>query len=153
MSNFKKNIWMYGIIGVCIVFAVMMGSLGIMASHHHFDLVVSDYYKEEINYQKQINKINNYKALLNKPKINIDSIRKRIVIQFPGIESSNGIAGRICLYRPDNQMLDDTLPLVLDKSRIADISLIKYKRGKWRMQMEWEEASKVYFVEKIFMLN
>jgi hypothetical protein len=153
MSNFKKNSWMYGIIGACVAFATLMISFGIMASHHHFDLVVTDYYKEEINYQKRINKINNYNGLANKPEIKVDTVQKKLSILFPGYNAGNPATGRICLYRPDNQKMDDTLALVPDTKGQIDLNLEKYRRGKWKMQVEWQQDAKAYFLEKVFKLD
>jgi hypothetical protein len=153
MNNFKKNSWMYAVIGMCIAFASLMISFAILASHHHIDLVVSDYYKEEIAYQKQINKINNYKNLTAKPDIQVDSIRDKIKIIFPAYNNDAPINGRICFYRPDDQKFDDTVALALNASGRADFSLDKYKKGKWKMKVEWQKDTMQYMVEQTFKLK
>jgi len=153
MSNFKKNIWMYGIIGACVAFASVMTGFGIMASHHHIDLVVSDYYKEEINYQKRINKINNYAQMTHKPEISIDSIQDNLKVRFPAYNIADPLSGRICLYRPNDQKSDDTLALVPNDAGIADIAMAKYPKGRWKMRMEWQQGTLSYYVEQSFKLK
>jgi hypothetical protein len=148
-----KNSWMYGIIGACMAFISLMTGFGIMASHHHLDLVVTDYYKEEINYQKQINKINNYKSLTNKPEIIFDSMHGNMLIRFPGYEITNAVTGRVCLYRPNDRKYDDTLALAPNAAGLADIPLSNYQKGKWKMRIAWEQGKKGYFVEKAFKLK
>jgi hypothetical protein len=152
MSNFSKDIWKYGIIAACVGFASLMISFGIMASHNHIDLVVRDYYKEEINYQKQINKEGNYKALIIKPIVIVDSLRKNVAIRFPDLVKGGEVKGRLMFYRPDNQKYDDTIALQLDGTGCSNISLEKYRKGRWKMRMEWMHNDTPCLVQQSFNL-
>jgi hypothetical protein len=153
MKNFKKNIWMYGIIGVMLVFVTMMTCFSILVSHQHYDLVITDYYKAEIDYQHQINKQKNYNALVLKPDVKVDTAKKFLHILFPEYTASQNIAGRICFYRPNNQSEDDTVALSVNNAGIADMSLEKFSRGKWEMRLDWKEGTTPYFLERTFRLQ
>ena len=144
---------MYGVIGVLLGFIIVMTCFSILVSHQHYDLVITDYYKAEIDYQKQINKQKNYNAMVLKPDVRVDTAKKNLHIQFPGYTLSQDLVGRICFYRPNNQNEDDTVALTVNKAGTADMSLEKFNSGKWEMRLDWKEGTTPYYLEKTFRLQ
>jgi len=153
MKDFKKNIWLYATIGTFIGFAALVTFFTLIANRHPIDLVITDYYKAEINYQKQINKQRNYNAMVSKPVINLDSVGKNVSILFPGFTNNDSLSGRVCFYRANNQNEDDTVALHVNDKGLYSMSLAKFEKGHWKMRMDWKQGETQYYMEKSFRLE
>jgi len=153
MKDFKKNIWLYATIGTFIGFGILITGFTLMASRHPIDLVITDYYKAEIDYQKQINKQKNYNALVTKPVIDLDSVKKSLSIVFPGYTANDPLSGRICFYRPNNEKEDDTVALHVNDKGLSVMSLSSFSKGQWKMRMDWQQGATQYYLEKSFRLE
>ncbi len=153
MKNFKKNIWLYATVATFIGFGMLITGFTILASRHPIDLVITDYYKAEIDFQKQINKQKNYSAMLQKPVLNLDSVQKFLSIQFPGYSPAEQLSGRICFYRPNNEKEDDTVAIHVNDQGYSKMSLANFSRGKWKMRMDWIQGETQYYLEKTFRLE
>jgi hypothetical protein len=75
-----------------------------MNDKYDTSLVTENYYKAELEFQDEINKENNAKALTT----NISWIRtdKGLEISFPKSLDTNKITGKVFLYRPSNKQVD-----------------------------------------------
>ena len=99
------------------------------------DLVTEDYYKAELEYQKDIDKQNNSK-LLSK-NITYKKTNEGLVVYFPEDLQPEKIEGKLFLYRPSNKQLDFETTLSLSKSHllIPDNRLVD---GRWDISINWE---------------
>tara|TARA_R110002073_G_scaffold23229_2_gene79325 strand:- start:1653 stop:2099 length:447 start_codon:yes stop_codon:yes gene_type:complete len=109
------------------------------------DLVTEEYYKAELEYQKDIDKQNNSK-LLSK-NITYKKINEGLVVYFPEDLQPEKIEGKLFLYRPSNKQLDFETTLSLSKSHL----LIPDKRlvdGRWNIIIDWQYNGKSYLFKE-----
>jgi hypothetical protein len=112
---------------------------------HH--LVSEDYYKDELNYQQEIDRENKGVAL--KENITILKTPEGIVVNFPAEFDPSAISGTISFQRLSNDKLDFILPIELTTNTILikDENLIK---GRWDIKIDWFVNNTSYlYKEKI----
>ncbi len=111
------------------------------------DLVVEDYYQQELKFQNDIEKEENSKAL--KSDISWHKAEEGIVITFPKNLNIKNIEGTVFLYRPSNKHLDFETKISLSDHNL----LIPDKRlldGRWNIKIDWTYNSNPYlFKEEI----
>lgn len=111
------------------------------------DLVVEEYYKNELSFQEQLDKTQN--ATLLSENINLKRTSEGLVITFPEELEFSKIKGNVFLYRPSNKQLDSEIPLSLSTNQllVPDKSLLD---GRWNIIIDWEYlGEKYYFKEDI----
>ena len=109
------------------------------------DLVTEDYYKEELEYQNDINKESNAKDLTE--NISLTKTENGLLIAFPETFTINNISGKVFLYRPSNKQLDFETPISLSNHNL----LIPDKRlldGRWNIKVDWQYNGKSYLFKK-----
>ena len=144
----KNKTWAYGITFTLIGFAGLMTGFAIIASHHTENLVVKDYYKEEIAFQKQIEKIHNTAALPEEPVIEWDSLKNNLQIHIPTTAS-----GFITFYRPNDDSKDFKVPISLSSDGRQIIPVSEIEKGLWKIQLDWTSDGKDYYFEKRLNLH
>lgn len=105
------------------------------------DLVTEDYYKEELEYQNDINKESNAKDLTE--NISLTKTENGLLIAFPETFTINNISGKVFLYRPSNKQLDFEMSISLSNHNL----LIPDKRlsdGRWNIKVDWQYNGKSY---------
>ncbi|MBP1841565.1 FixH family protein [Formosa algae] len=112
---------------------------------YHHDLVVEDYYKQELSLQDDIDKEEN--ALKLEENITYTKTTEGIVIQFPESINESQISGTVTLYRPSNKTLDFQIPIVLKDHRIL-ISNDKLVSGRWNLTVDWKNNNSSYLYKK-----
>lgn len=127
--------WGKSIVLVFIGFAVFIGSLVTVCVRQQVSLVSKDYYKEELNYQQQIDELNNAATLTNKPMILVDQKH----IQVSGLQN-----GELNLLRPSDSRFDATF--VIDSVKTFDLS--KYPSGRYNASLRWEMNGKRYLMQE-----
>lgn len=124
-------------IGFILFFVVKM-SMDDRANH---DLVTKEYYKAELEYQKEINAETNASNLTE--KLEVRKTPEGLLVQFPKNIDLEKIEGTVSLYRPSNKHLDFNLPISLSNSHL----LIPDKRlldGRWDIKISWEYQDTPY---------
>jgi nitrogen fixation protein FixH len=111
------------------------------------ELVVEDYYGEELKYQDDIDKLTNANNLSE--NITYRKSAEGLIIQFPENIDFEKITGFVFLYRPSNKQLDFDTAISLSKSHL----LIPDKRlvdGRWNIKIDWQYNNQDYlFIESI----
>ncbi len=128
-------------IGFILFFVIKMST----NKKYEHDLVTEDYYKEELLYQKDIDKQNNAKSL--KQNITYSKTTEGIIIQFPKDFEVKNITGKVFLYRPSNKQLDFEISISLSKTYL----LIPDKRlvdGRWNIKIDWQYNGKSYLYKE-----
>lgn len=141
--------------GIIIAFALFMSFILYyvfkVQTDHKYDneLVTEDYYKKEANVQKNIESTENASNL--KEKINISTTTEGIVVTFPSDMDYTKIQGKISLYRPSNQKLDNAFPIALSSSNLL-IPKNNLVGGLWDISVEWTYDGKSYLKkEEIYL--
>jgi hypothetical protein len=112
---------------------------------YEHDLVTEDYYKEELEFQKDINKEQHSFSLVE--DLNYKKTDSGLIIQFPQNLKIEDISGIVFLYRPSNKQFDFETPISLSNHNL----LIPDKRlldGRWNIKVDWEYHGNLYLYKK-----
>ena len=146
-----KISWPAGIIFVLAAFIIFILSFVYKATFiadydHH--LVSEDYYKDELNYQQEIDQLNNA-AELNQ-NITYKKVTEGLLISFPSEFDPAQISGTISFQRLSNDKLDFEFPIALETTDylILDENLVE---GKWNVKIEWVVNDKTYLFKEQIM--
>jgi hypothetical protein len=110
---------------------------------HH--LVSEDYYKDELNYQQDINKLNNAQLLIE--DVTIKKVTEGLQIIFPSNFDYKNIKGSIKFMRMSNDKIDFSFPIELTSNKflIKDESLVE---GRWNVRIDWAINDKQYLFKQ-----
>lgn len=109
------------------------------------DLVTEDYYKQELKYQNDIDKVKNAKTLSS--NIKWKKTENGMLISFPENLEPNNISGKVFLYRPSNKQLDFETTISLSNHNL----LIPDKRlldGRWNIKIDWSYKDTNYLYKE-----
>jgi len=144
--------WGWKIVVLYSGFVVMTLAMVFYFMGHKVDLVAEDYYKQEIEYQDQIDKINNTKSL-EQPIIFEFSAAQRIVkINFPSEHLTKGLNGKIHFFRPSDSSMDKMFDINPSENGEQVIAIGSLSKGLWKIKISWSAAEKEYYDEKIITL-
>lgn len=121
-----------------ILFFVIRMNMDNRANH---DLVTEDYYKAELEYQKEIDAEKN--AIENSLQIAIKQSPEGLLLEFPEELNHKIIRGTISLYRPSDKHLDFDLPISQSDAHllIPDERLLD---GRWDIKVAWKYQNEDY---------
>jgi hypothetical protein len=144
-----KISWPAGIIlsiAAFVIFILTFVYLSFTPKYSH-ELMSEDYYKDELNYQQEIDKLNNAAEL--KQNITYKKVDSGLLISFPKEFEASKIKGTIDFQRGSNIKIDFNIPIELETLDYL-ISNDKLVAGRWDIKIEWTANNKTYlFKEKI----
>ncbi len=132
--------------GLFVVFMISIVTFCVMQKD--ITLVSKDYYKKEIAYQEEIDKVANT-AKLSAP-ILVSNTAGVLNIDFP--KELKLSEGEIHFYRPSNANLDFKVPFSLKDSTLVQIPTQKLAKGQWVLKMEWQKAGELFLKEQKIIL-
>lgn len=113
---------------------------------HH--LVSEDYYKDELYYQQEIDKLKNAHNLSE--NVRAERVKEGFLITFPTELDLEKIVGEVILQRNSDQRLDFKENLNLTGNTMI-ISSNKLVSGKYLLKIDWKMGDEAYlFKENIF---
>lgn len=148
MSLFKN--WGFRITVLYVSFALLILGMVFVSSMSREDLVSTNYYDNEIAYEKRIQAIKRTKKLELKPTWNISE--RAMTVVFPG-PISQITGGTLTLYRASDADRDIIVPLKLDSLRSQAIDLQKALPGMWRAKLEWKSENNDYYLEDVIYIE
>ncbi|CAM2760287.1 hypothetical protein SAMN05444143_103174 [Flavobacterium succinicans] len=119
-------------------------------SKYDNDLVVEEYYKHDIHYQEEMQRVQNAQDLATKPKVT--QLDQEVTITFPANFVPKKIKGTVSLYRPSNKKLDFQVKLDLTESTVH-IPKTNLVGGSWDINMEWQYEGKSYLTKETLYIN
>jgi hypothetical protein len=140
--------WGKWIVVSFILFAVFIGVLVTICVRQDISLVATDYYKQELDFQQQIDRTNNAQQLTVSPDISI--VNSKIQVCFKNFSSLQ--AGELKLFRPSNEKSDLVFELKTTNDTIQFFDLATRERGMYKAKMRWSMNDKEYYLEKIVYL-
>jgi hypothetical protein len=141
--------WGKSIVVVFVLFALFIGTLVTICVRQDVSLVAPDYYKQELDFQKQIERSQNAAALSSKPEISVNDRQLQVsYANFSQIEK-----GEVKLFRPSDVKLDKTFSLHASDSSIQLFDITAQQRGMYKASMRWTMDGREYFVEETIYLN
>ncbi len=121
---------------VCFISFIMYFVISMSTNKkYEHDLVVEDYYQQELKYQNDINKEEHAQTL--NTDVTWTKTADGIQITFPQDLDIQNIEGQVFLYRPSNKTLDFEIPISLSNHNL----LIPDKRlldGRWNIKVDWQ---------------
>ena len=131
-----------------ILFAVFIGVLVTVCVRQNINLVSTDYYKQELDYQNQIERNNNTQALLLKPQIAIAN--NAVQVSFKDFNTVKN--GELKLFRPSDSAFDVTFELKPTTDTLQIFSLNNMQKGMYKAQLKWAMNDKEYYLEETIFL-
>ena len=144
--------WGWKIVVVYSAFVVMTLGMVFYFMGHKVDLVADDYYKQEIEYQDQIDKISNAKSLIEPIRFKYTASQRTVLLSFPIEHLEKGLKGNIHFYRPSDSSLDKEFDIKTNESGEQTIAIGSLKKGLWKVKISWTAADKAYYDEKVITL-
>lgn len=135
--------WGHKIVITFVVFAAIIISMVVISMRQDVSLVAPDYYKQEIAYSEQMNKLENAQSLGdNAPQIKYDYSKRQFVIT-----SKEFLEGELHFYRPSDASKDIRVSLLLEgQPKVVDAS--NMISGLWKVKLNWQKNGKSYFTEE-----
>jgi len=139
-----KFSWGTGIFIAMLSFMIFILSFvykAVAVDEYQHELVSEDYYKDELHYQEEIDKMNNAGKL--NQDISIRNSNQGIHISFPKDIDESSIKGEIFFQRLSNEKLDFTEPIALSghEQLIPEDKLVS---GKWIIKIDWKTGNDEY---------
>lgn len=117
------------------------------STEFNHDLVIEDYYKQELKFQDQMARETNSQTLVR--DIEIEKTGDGMLINFPPGLTPATIKGNVMLYRPSNKEQDFSIPIQLnDQQLIIPASLLE--KGRWDIIIDWSYEDEKYYFKKEF---
>ena len=140
--------WGTGIVITIIAFmAFILYFVIAMSTDEAFshDLVVEDYYQQELKFQDEIDASQNFANL--REEIIIDKTKEGLKIKFPNQFDSEKVKGKVFLYRPSNKQLDFEIPISISNTYllVPEKSLLD---GRWNIKISWNYKNTDYLFKK-----
>lgn len=131
-----------------ILFAAFIGVLVTICVRQDISLVATDYYKQELDFQHQIDRTKNAQQLIASPEISI--INDRVQISFKDFNSVQH--GELKLFRPSNAKSDLVFELTPTSDTLLIFDLHSREKGMYKARMKWSMNDKEYYLEKTVYL-
>lgn len=143
--------WGIGLAVFYIAFVLILVVFVIFSSVQNSDLVSTDYYSKEINYQQQIDKLKRTKRLPE--KLNIVQNSGILIVKFPSIFKNAKIMGNIDLYRPSNPAYDKKVKIEVKDNNFQVIDARNMVKGYWKIKVDWSAFDSTYYSEEAIILE
>jgi hypothetical protein len=140
--------WGKSIVTAFILFAVFIISLVVVCVRQDVSLVSNSYYKDELQYQDQIDRINNARLLTEKPSFGVEG--QSLVIHFSGLPKLD--SGSVEIFKPSDANQDAAYSIVREPADVLRIDVSKFPTGFYKVRMKWTSDKKEYFIEDTFQL-
>ncbi|MFN8278981.1 MAG: FixH family protein [Saprospiraceae bacterium] len=143
--------WGYRIMLIIGLFLAMLLYFVYIASQQKNELMDSNYYKEEIEFQQKIDASNRLDQIYNKPLISQE--QGNVLIKIPTQLAQHLKDGKIELIHYNEHEADLHLAFVPDSSgtQIFPSSLFKTK-GQYKCRIQWRDDSGKYYREEDLQL-
>lgn len=135
--NFGK--W---IVVAFILFALFIGTLVTLCVREDISLVSKDYYKEELAYQTQLQRLVNTEQLQQKPSVKL--VGQDLKITWA--EKTEIENGQLTLFCPSNSNLDQQFELQHASEQVFKTTSLK--KGVYKVKLFWAMDGKEYYYEK-----
>ena len=114
-------------------------------SKYDNELVVEEYYKQELKFENQMEKEQNASNMAE--KIMVNTSNEGITITFPSTMDLSLIKGKVFLYRPSNKKLDFEVPISLSGTHLL-IPKSTLVGGRWDLSIDWTYDGKEFLTKK-----
>jgi hypothetical protein len=149
----KRSFWPHAIIGY---FALAITGIGVFISwavRQDMDLVRSDYYEQEILFQRHLDAVNRSKPFAEQIGVSYDAGSEALLLRVPPIHITGDFVGKAHLYRPSNARLDQHFQLRPDAFGRHALHLGEVAPGLWKVRLEWTSGGQGYLSEHSLIIG
>lgn len=147
-----KISWGWRIAALYIGFVLIVGGMVTAAFlQNDIHLVTKDYYREEIQYQKRLDKMNNLSKQNKSLEMRYDTTGAMVRFRFP--DGDKELRGSILFYRPGDKNIDFKIPVSTDSLGAQVMPVGRFKKGKWRVKVDWNNGTTAFYDEKVLELK
>jgi hypothetical protein len=146
----KKINWGWRIAGVYLSFVAFIIYMVYRSVNMKTELVTTDYYAEELNYQVHINKLNLTQKLSEQLAITVTE--QSVKLSFPKEVASESISAEIYFYCPSNSK-NDYRTTCNTSSGICEINTKEIKKGGYKVKVSWSASGADYYNENFININ
>ena len=123
------------------IIALVIGCL-----KQNYFLVAKDYYRQEINYQQHIDKVNKTHSEQKVVDLENRSTAGYVKLQFPHLsEKRDVVKGKITFFRPSDARKDVVVPIDLKGTNQQAINVESLEKGLWKVKVDWIEEGEAYY--------
>ncbi len=140
--------WGTGIVIAMVLFMAFILQFvykSVAMDKYNHELVSEDYYKDELYYQQEIDKINNGNQL--EQNVTFERVKEGFLITFPQQMDVSKITGTVEFQRPSNKSLDFQQEISLKGSKLL-INHTNLVSGKWKVKIDWKHDDKEYMLKE-----
>jgi nitrogen fixation protein FixH len=146
-----KLSWGVGIAIFYSSFVVVMIGMVIYSKTFDPDLVVDNYYEEDLAFQSRLDASENERALEHGLIISKKESEKTVCFEFP--EGQSVVNGKISFYRPDDKSKDFEVSVENFSGKAAvRIPYDKIALGLWKVKVSWAANGIQYYREDLMVL-
>lgn len=143
----KKNLWPFAIIATFALFICGTVSLVVFACSQKMDLVSSDYYEQEIGFQRHLDGLERATRVPRPASIVYDAATRSIRVSLH-VDPGTAIRGHVHLYRASAAGLDRHFSLALNPQGIQSFDASGLCPGLWKVRMGWTMHNEEFFIER-----
>lgn len=143
-----KISWGTGIviaIGLFMTFILYFVITMVTDDKYSYELVVEDYYKQEIGFQNELDAEIN--AAYSPLKIKINHTPEGVLFEFPDAIAREMEEGTVSFYRVSKKILDFEKPLVLENNTML-VPAQELVPGRWDITVRWHIDGKHYLTKE-----
>jgi len=142
--------WGTGIVIAMVLFMVFILQFvyrASMVAKYEHSLVSDDYYKDEIHYQEEIDKMN--KGIALKENISVIQNENGLLIRFPKEFEDDSLSGTVYFKRLSNEKLDFSKDI---KDNLSDHVIVipddQLVTGKWELKIDWKVKDEAFLYKE-----
>ena len=145
----KKSFLPYIIISVFALFMTFILQFVYRSMQSDIQLVSTNYYQQEIEYQTHIDKLNRSSAI--KEATNFDFSNQLYTIQLPNYITQ--ASGNIYVYNSVDAQLDFEIPFTFTENMPLTFSTTAMQPGVWTVKVDFESDKETYYLERKVVIN
>ena len=141
MITFERKVLIGALTFMLFIIGLVVGCL-----KQDFFLVAKDYYRQEINYQEHIDKVNNTHASRKAVEFENKASAGYVKLHFPQtVKDGQEVSGKITFFRPSDARKDVVVPIDLNASNQQSINIKPLDKGLWKVKVDWIEKGNAYY--------
>lgn len=152
-SDKKYGFWNWGT-GLAI--AIVAGCLGIIflvykATTFEFQMVDSDYYEKEVEFNDKVLSIKNAANLQD--TLHFSMQNGHLIVSFPTDVIGKKVTGTLNFYCPVNAEKDFNIPLVFNDKNIVAVDASNMLATQYNISAQFTIGEERYYLEQVYMVN
>ncbi len=147
MKNRLNWNWGKGIVMVYVLFVAGMLYLVFQSKQQKLDLVVDDYYQQELKFQGQIDAAQRAINAGAQPMVAVNA--GQFILRIPGA-SGQAVSGILLAYCAADKGRDQRMDLHETTSGEWNLPLSGLEKGKYVFKVQWLQQGQAYYAELNF---